>query len=295
VSRREGIDFATTLLFDRVKNAPRHAPFIRRIDELRARPLPKRRLLATLAIAPGAFYREYPHTGADGRILIEQAQKLAAPTCVIPTGSTGTLAGNARQIVDWLTRRPGDETIILASVCKGGSDIKLALARSPESFRNVAAWISVCGVLDGSPMVNWLRAYRLRCLFYRLLFFVRRLDFRVIADLAHGAGTPLDFELTLPSNLTTVHVIGFPLVEHLTNRLARTCHRRIAALGPNDGAIVLADACAVPGLIYPAWGSDHYMRPVWELRRLAGALLTYLGEELNLFAPPDVDADRRSP
>jgi hypothetical protein len=42
------------------------------------------------------------------------------------------------------------------------------------------------------------------------------------------------------------------------------------------------------------WGSDHYMRPVWELRSLAGALLTYLGDELNLFATADEEAHRRT-
>jgi hypothetical protein len=294
ISRREGINFATTLLFERVKNSTPHVPFIRQIDALRARTLPNRRLRATLAIAPGAFYREFPHTGADGQILIEQARRLGAPTCVIPTNSTGTLADNARQIVEWLASRPDNEAIILGSVSKGGSDIKLALARSPDAFRNVVAWINVCGILSGSPMVNWLRAHRLHYLFYRLLFLLKRLDFRVIGDLNHGAGAPLDFELTLPPHLKAVHVVGFPLEEHLTNRLARTCHRRIADDGPNDGAIVLADACAVPGLIYPVWGSDHYMRPVWELRSLAGALLTYLGDELNLFATADEEAHRRN-
>jgi hypothetical protein len=292
LSQCEGINFATTLLYEQVKNSLPHAPFIRRVDELRHLPLPGRRLRATVVIAPGAFYKEFPHTGADGQILIEQARRLGAPTCVIPTGSTGTLADNARTIVEWLASRPRDEPIILGSVSKGGSDIKLALARSPEAFRNVVAWINVCGILSGSPMVNWLRAHRLHYLSYRLLFLLKRLDFRVIGDLNHGAGAPLDFELALPPHLKTVHVIGFPLEEHLTNRLARTCHSRIADYGPNDGAIVLADACAVPGLIYPVWGSDHYMRPVWELRSLAGALLTHLGDELALFATGDADTDR---
>src|SRR5262245_1619678 len=294
LSRREGINSATTLFYEQVRNSLPHAPFIRRVDELRHLPLPGRRLRATVAIAPGAFYREFPHTGADGQILIEQAKKLGAATCVIPTGSTGTLADNARQIVDWLASRPRDEPIILGSVSKGGSDIKLALAHAPDTFRNVVAWINVCGILSGSPMVDWLRNHKLPYLFYRLLFLLRRLDFRVIGDLNHGAGAPLDFDLVLPPHLKTVHVIGFPLEEHLTNRLARTCHSRIADCGPNDGAIVLADACAVPGLIYPVWGSDHYMRPVWELRSLAGALLTYLGDELNLFATTDEEAQRRT-
>lgn len=284
------VDIATSRLFDQVRNAPQHAAFIQAVDEIRSQPLPSRRLRATLAVAPGALYREFPHTGADGRTLCEQAAKLGAPAHVIPVQSTGTLADNARQIADWLRRRPAGETIILASVSKGGSDVKQALAESPDAFCNVAAWISVCGILDGSPMVNWLRAQKLRMGFYRLLFFLRRLDFRVLTDLAYGPGAPLDFELVVPPHLRVVHVAGFPLMEHLTNRLARTCHRRIAPHGPNDGAVLLADVCSLPGRIYPVWGSDHYMRPVWELRSLAGALLTYLGEELNLFGPGNADS-----
>ncbi len=273
--RTEGIDAATALLFDRVRQAPRHGEFIRAVDEIKSRPLSQKRLRATLVVAPGALYREYPHTGADGAILCEQAQKLGAVTHVIPVRSTGTLAENARQIADWLSRRPADESIVLASVSKGGSDVKCALAQYPKAFDNVVAWISVCGILDGSPLVNWLQARKWQSAIYRLLFFLRRLDFRVLTDLAYGRGAPLDFELAVPPHLQVVHVVGFPLIEHLTNRLARTSHRRIAEHGPNDGAVLLADACSQPGRIYPVWGSDHYLRPVWELRALAGALLTF--------------------
>jgi hypothetical protein len=41
----------------------------------------------------------------------------------------------------------------------------------------------------------------------------------------------------------------------------------------------LADVCALPGLIYPLWGADHYLRPQADVRELVLAVLQYLGEE----------------
>lgn len=294
VTARHGIDFATSLLFDRVINSADHRPAIARLDELRqsngssdfvAPPN------VTFAIAPGAFYTEFPHTGADGRILRNQAEKAGFRTATIPVSSTGTLSGNAAVIRDWLDQQPS-EKIILASVSKGGSDIKYALSaeNAAHTFRNVVGWINVSGILDGSPMVNWALARRMRTLFYRSVFWLRGYDFRVIQDLRWGAGSLLDFELSLPEHMSMINVVGLPLTGHMTNRLSRTFRKRIASLGPNDGSVMLADACRLPGVVYPVWGADHYMRPSWALRTLAFALLQYITEDLNL-----VDTLERQP
>ncbi len=285
ITSRHGIDFATALLFDRIKNSSEHRPAIDRLDALRhaggsanfvAPPN------VTFAVAPGAFYKEFSHTGADGRILRDQAAKAGYRTTTIPVASTGTLSGNAAEICDWLGRQP-DEKIILASVSKGGSDIKYALSLpgAAHAFRNVVAWINVCGILDGSPMVNWVLSRRMRTMFFRSVFWLRGYDFSVIRDLSWGAGSPLDFELQLPEHIKMISVVGFPLTSQITNRLSRTFRSRIASQGPNDGSVMLADACKLPGVIYPVWGADHYMRPSWALRTLALALLHYIAENLN--------------
>ncbi|HEV3458903.1 MAG TPA: hypothetical protein VHG32_20320, partial [Thermoanaerobaculia bacterium] len=87
-------------------------------------------------------------------------------------------------------------------------------------------------------------------------------------------------ELRLPAHLTLVNVVGFPLREHFEHAFSRRCHRRLAPLGPNDGSLVLADVCALPGLLYPVWGADHYLQPKTDVRRLIGAILQYLDETL---------------
>src|SRR5581483_1217551 len=207
---------------------------------------------ATVVIVPGAFYREFPHTGADGRVVRAEAEALGFATDLVPLVSFGSLRTNARILCDWLARDRRDN-LILASLSKGGADVKVALAQpgAAEAFRKVAFWVNLSGLLRGTPLAGWVLASRLRAWWFRLLFRWRGYDFSVIPDLAYGPGTPLDTPLRLPDHLRAIHVVGFPLARHLSNRLARRCYKRIRPLGPNDGAgIILADVCRLPGAVY---------------------------------------------
>jgi hypothetical protein len=288
ISGSKGIDFATALLFNRIVRSPEHEPFIRRLESLgKATTDNIRPLNATLAVAPGAFYIEHPNTGANGHVLRQEAARWGCRTELIPCFSVGTPAENGRVICDWLAGQ-SDENIILASLSKGGADIKMALAEpdAPEAFRNVVAWINLGGILEGSPMVRWLFSRKLPALLYRLIFWFRGDNFQFIRDLDRSPGSPLDFELRVPEHLTMIHVVGFPLVRHISGGRARRWHRRLSSFGPNDAVTILADVCKLPGLILPVWGTDHYLHPGWDPRSLVAALLQYLGEELNLFRPP---------
>src|SRR6266576_1820542 len=53
----EGLDFATALLYDRVRRWPRHAEFIQRMESFPAEDPVERSLNATVVILPGAFYK----------------------------------------------------------------------------------------------------------------------------------------------------------------------------------------------------------------------------------------------
>lgn len=282
VATREGIDAATTQLYQSVLESPQHGPFVRRIDEICKRAEPRRwQAEVPLVIVPGAFYRENPHSGADGRLLREQAERLRCPTGIIPIASRGTLKQNARIICDWLLEHP-EQPVILASLSKGGADVKMAMAEpdAAGAFKNVAAWVNLCGILNGTPMAEWLLSRKLVALLNRLYYRLRGQSLEFLGDLRYGAGCPLDFQVPLPRHVQMITIAGFPLREHLSNALARRCHRRLAPLGPNDGSLVLADVCALPGLIYPIWGADHYLRPKTDVCQLVLAVLQYLNEEL---------------
>jgi hypothetical protein len=282
IATREGIDSATTQLYQSVLASPHHGPFIHRVDEICRRIGPQMwRTEAPVIIVPGAFYRENPRSGADGRILREQAERLGCPTGIIPIASRGSLKQNARIICDWLLQQQ-EKPVILASLSKGGADVKMALAEldAADAFKNVAAWVNLCGILNGTPMAEWLLSRNPAALLNRLYYTLRGQGLGFLRDLGYGPGRPLDFELQLPQHVRMITIAGFPLREHLTTALARRCHRRLTNLGPNDGSLILSDMCALPGLLYPIWGADHYLRPQTDVNKLVLAVLQYLDEEL---------------
>jgi hypothetical protein len=280
IAAREGIDAATARLYRDVLESPVHGPFIRRVAEIRDRPAPAAWSSgAVLAIVPAAFYRENPESGADGRLLREEAERLGCPTDIVPLASTGTVRQNARILLDWLAAQSG-RPVILASLSKGGADVKMALAQpgAERAFENVAAWISLCGILEGTPLAEWLLSGSPGAVLLRLYYRISGQSLSFLSDLRYGAGEPLDFALRLPAHLRLISIVGFPLREHLVRGVARRCHQRLTPLGPNDGGLVLADVCALPGLIYPIWGADHYLQPKADVRALFAAILLYLDE-----------------
>ena len=264
------VDLATTQLYERARGG--HAAFIARIDARRGGPAPK--VDALVAIVPAAYYMENRHIGADGRVVRAAAERLGARCELIPISGSGGLAENARIILDWLAAR-ADERIILATLCKGGADVKVALAQpgADAAFRRVAAWINICGTLSGSPLADWALDGRLRSTLTRLVCVRRDASLAVPRDVRHASGGPLDFPLRLPPGLRFISIAGFPLCEHLSSAVARRCHRQLARFGPNDGALLLAETCALPGELYPVWGADHYLRPEEKAASLVAAVL----------------------
>jgi hypothetical protein len=282
IAAREGVDAATNRLYRGLLESPVHGHFIRRVAEIcqAGKPFSWNRD-ASLVIVPGAFYREHPRSGADGRLVREQAERLGCPTELIPLASTGTLRENARSICDWLARQPA-RPMILASLSKGGADVKVALNEpdAGRAFKHVVAWISLSGILAGTPMADWVLSRRLGAVLTRLYYRLRGQNLHFLRELRYGSGLPLDFDLRLPPHIQLISIVGFPLREHLTRGISRRCHRRLSSLGPNDGGLVLADVCALPGLVYPVWGADHYLQPAAEASVLVAAVLQYLSETL---------------
>ena len=276
------MDFATTLLYDRVKRSPQHSAFIGQIDQWQSS---NHRITTgnlTVALVPAAFYKENPDSGADGRLIREEAIRLGLRCELIPLASTGTLAENSQTILDWLAQHRGGK-IILISLCKGGADVKFALGstKGQEHFGDVLAWVNICGTLNGSPVAELLLATKPRFFLAWLYCKCRGLNLTFFREIVPASQGPLSAALELPASMRLINLVGFPLRRHLTNRFMRQCHRFVSRQGPTDGGVLLADACHLPGVIYPVWGADHYLRPESRARQIIGAVLEYLIEDNN--------------
>jgi len=276
------LESATTSLYQSVLESEPHQDFIRTIQGLMLDDRkPALRQQPRLVIVPAAFYRENPRSGADGHVVRAQAERLGWTVDSIPLVSDGSTSENARIICDWLSSQ-NDSRLVLVSLSKGGSDIKLALSQpeAERAFERVACWINLCGILDGTPLSDWLLSWQVEAALSRLYYRVLGVDTKFVRDLRRENGGPLDFALRLPAHLQLISVVGFPLRRHMTSGLGRRCYDRVARFGPNDGVIVLADVCAQPGLVYPIWGADHLLRSGADIDRLLSAILRFVGERL---------------
>src|SRR5205085_3849346 len=142
----------------------------------------------TVAVVPGAFYVESPHTGADGRLVRDAAARAGCRVELIPLASFGALDANAAVIADWLRRRRGP--VVLVSLSKGGAEVKRALARpdAAEVFRRVTWWVDLSGMSCGTPLAGWVLRRPLRRLLVRSLLWWRGHDFGVVRELDRDAG-----------------------------------------------------------------------------------------------------------
>jgi hypothetical protein len=266
-----GHDFAVAVLYDRLRRSPEHGPFIRRVEASPANILRDLAPPCLVAIVPGAFYRERPDTGADGRRLLAIAARLGCRAECIPVASFGSPTDNGRIVRDWLTAR-ATEKVVLVALSKGSLDVRAALGLpgADRAFRNVTTWVNLSGLFQGTGLVNWLRRSRLRSLLVRAYCWWNGYRFATLADLARR---PVG-SVRLPSHLRVVHVLGFPLRRHLHSPLARRAFARLEPLGPNDGGgNLLADAWSWPGVVFPVWGTDHYLWADWDVDGLIARVL----------------------
>lgn len=277
LTRENGVDFATALWYDRVRSAEPHRAFIEAVEAIDAdAALPP--ISARMLVAPAAFWREYPQFGADGAAVLAAARALGMDAEMIRTPSTGSVSENAYVIRDALEKE-ADGSVILASLSKGGADVRMALEQDPELTRKVRAWINVCGLVHGSPLVDdmldgpWWRRLAVRAFLARW-----RAGFGLLRELRHA---PFP-RATAPAGVYVVNVVACPLSTHTAGAITKR-HRQLAALGPNDGSTLLTDAIVDGGVIYPVWGADHYFRTP-EAPQLIRRILPHLGASGHL--PP---------
>jgi hypothetical protein len=283
-----GTDFATALIYDRLLRLPDHRRLFERVHQSGnqartvAPEMSHRAVRGHVALVPGAFYREHKNTGADGSRFATIAESLNCLVERIPIHSFGSLHENARLIAEWLLARPS-QSYVLVSLSKGSADLKVALSLpdAAEAFRNVTAWVSFSGLVEGTPLIAWLRAQPLRRLGAKLLLRFRGHRYSVLEELRHDRNPLLAQWPPIPSQLRIIHVLAFPLRRHLTHPWAIRGYERLVPLGPNDGGgILLADAARLPGRVFPVWGADHYLQPAWDTRPLLESILrSALGTE----------------
>ena len=273
LTAERGIDFATALLYDRLSRRPDVAELLSCFAEERLRETSSP-TAGKVAIVPGALYLEYPQTGADGRAIRAEVERMGWHAELVPVPSAASPYENAVHLCEWLSRQPC-ENLVLVSLSKGGADVKCAMSLpgASKAFDRVCGWVNFGGILDGAPMVEWACSRWFTRSWYRGVCKLGGHDFNAFTSLRRDSSSPLSFPLRTFPHIETIHVIGMPLRQHLSSRRAKRWHRRLSRWGPNDSVTLLLDVLRWPGKVFPVWGTDHYLQERWDARRLVPFLL----------------------
>ena len=224
-----------------------------------------------IAFVPGYRYVRKPETGADFARQRALMDDMGFETTLIETNGMGLVEENAEMIAEALRGLSGlDKDLILVSASKGGPEVALALGRllTETESTHVKAWISVGGLLRGSPNAD------------RTLRWPRRAFVPVMRSmLGHPRGIVKNLRtkvrgetfdsLDLPSHLFSLQYVGAPLSGQIGED-SKGRYVRLRRLGPNDGLTLLADELIQGGAVITDLGLDHYFRdPLIDLKTIA--------------------------
>ena len=257
------VDKAAAVFYTRVLREPKNKQFyeylIGKEKELIKATPDYSDLNVLLALVPGAFYEDNTSIGADGAKLRELVVKMGLKEDLIRVEQTGSVYRNAEIICDYLKNRNDVDGIILASVSKGSSDIKMALQKCGDQpyFKKVVGWYNIGGINKGSVLVNALNDDWVNKWEARTYFCLNGYDWEGVQTMRADKGSPLDFELQLPEQILLINVVGVPTFRFVTNR-ARPYYEYLIRYGPNDGVSLLSDTYMPGGITWVSWRNDHY-------------------------------------
>lgn len=223
---------------------------------------------------PGLGYESDTSTGANWARQRRVLSAYQVPHELVQTQEWGRASANASLIgarVRALSEQ--GEKLMIVSASKGSLDVALALDKLEASGEGMGlkAWVSVGGILRGSPVADaYLKAPQ--CWWAGGMLWLKGLSFDLLRDMSYAQRSQAFDQLRIPRDIFIVHLVGAPLQASLSQEIRRR-YEFMASLGPNDGLTPLADQLSEQGRVITELGLDHYFRDsLIEVKTLALAL-----------------------
>jgi hypothetical protein len=223
--------------------------------------------------APGFHYLTDSSAGADFANQRQFFHELGVRVQLIRTEEDGTVEENAA-IIAANIRALRDADIILVSTSKAGPEVALALGKilAPDETARVKAWISVGGLMRGTPLADYATTWP-QLWIVRLMFLYSRTGFQGIPGLTTAASQARTEGIRIPARIVIVEYIAVPLSGDIYGSV-RSRYVRLRKGGPNDGLTLLADELLPNGIAVIEPGIDHfYAAPDIEIKSVALANL----------------------
>lgn len=276
IAHETSVDFAAIFFAERLLRDDCNRALNRAFSAALTNPTPldARRASDFLVLfVPGWDYVDNGHaTGAD----FAAARKLAAAhgleNRLVPLPPTGSVAQNADAFAAEVRRHAGaGKTILVASASSAGPAVHFALGGllGPDERRHVKAWLNLGGILQGTPLIDFMQTPPQSWLFDGVAWYNGWTRDALTSMGTREARARFAALPALPDVLV-VNYVGIPLSGQL-GRFSRDKYPLLAGDGPNDGIGLVADVIAPDSLSIVALGSDHFFAddPQIEAKTLA--------------------------
>jgi hypothetical protein len=286
ISREYSVDTATTLLLRCMEQVPhiRYAQqlFLSELASRRMGDASQEEFMSARAqdyiilVVPGWGYKtSADETGADLAEPRKIMTSLGFETHLVNVEDNGSVESGAARLVEAITEHSdGGKRIILVSASSGGPTVAAALRDTTISSNpQLAGWLNICGVLNGSPVIDTFMPWP-RSILLRAVAFFEGWKYRDLLSLSVTHSKPRYESFAPPRHLTVVNYIGIPLSGQVSE-MGATFYNLLKKEGPNDGLTLILDALA-PGYTIMAIGNDHFVNSDPEINLKTAALVPVL-------------------
>ena len=230
---------------------------------------------------PGFHYLSDPTSGADFSNQRQLMRELGLKVELAATEEDGTIEENA-EIIGRIVRSEtrSHSKLILVSTSKAGPETALALGRIllPEETASVKAWLSVGGLIRGTPLADRVASWP-KSWIAQILFSLERTDFRSVPGLTTSASRKRMKSIRLPRNILVVQYVAAPFSGDIAYEV-RARYNYLRKFGPNDGLTLLADELLPNGITIVELSFDHFYRDP-EINLKSMAIANFVADELN--------------
>lgn len=227
-----------------------------------------------VAFVPGLDYNDTTNGGNFAR----QRRLLTASGIqneLILTDDWGLSDDNASVVANRLRElSKTHEKIIIVSASKGGLETAIALGKilKAEETKSIKAWVSVGGILNGSPVADTYLCWP-KCWVAEIGLMTIGQKISLVQDVSYKKRAAEFTAFNFPANIKRVHFVGAPLATQVHKRIKGN-YCSIKQFGPNDGITPLADEVSPDGIIISELGFDHYYsHPEIDKKTIALALV----------------------
>jgi hypothetical protein len=230
---------------------------------------------------PGFHYLSDPTSGADFSNQRRLMRELGLNVQLAATEEDGTIEENA-EIIGRIVRSESrsHSKLILVSTSKAGPETALALGRilRPDETTSVRAWLSVGGLIRGTPLADRVTTWP-KSWIARILFSLESTDFRSVPGLTTSASRKRMNSIRLPPKILVVQYVAAPLSGDIAEDV-KGRYTYLRKYGPNDGLTLLADELVPDGITIVELSFDHFYRDP-EINLKSMAIANLVADELN--------------